>query len=60
MKVLKDFPAADVVEVVRCRDCKYSYDDLGGLCCAHGICLDCLVYPEYYCANGEKREANDG
>lgn len=26
--VIADTPTADVVEVVRCRDCKYRYDDL--------------------------------
>lgn len=49
-------PAADVAPVVRCRDCKHSYEDLGGLYCSYGPCVDCPVPPDFWCANGRRRE----
>lgn len=61
-KWLKGYPAADVVEVVRCKDCKY-YDttfikerkmcwrkDSDGLIAAY-VCLQ-----EDFCSYGERRE----
>ena len=45
-----------VTAVVRCKDCIHSYDDLCGLCCACEPCVDCVVQPEFYCANGERKE----
>lgn len=53
---IKNRPAADVAPVVRCRDCKHSYEDLGGLCCSYGQCVDCPVPPDFWCANGRRRE----
>ena len=47
---------ADVRPVVRCRECKHSYDSVGGWCCSHGICVDCIVREDFFCADGEKRE----
>ena len=46
-------PAADVKPIVRCRDCKHSYEDWSGRVCSYGVCVDCAVYDEFYCANGE-------
>lgn len=54
--VIAAFPAADVAPVVRCRDCKHSYEDLGGLYCSFGPCVDCPVSPDFWCANGSRRE----
>ena len=51
--------AADVAPVVRCKYCEYSYEDIGGLTCSHGVCVDCEVPPEFHCAEG-KRRADDG
>ena len=56
MSTLYRIPAADVREVVLCRDCKYSYDSVGGWCCSHGICVDCIVREYFFCADGERRE----
>lgn len=53
---LSRIPAADVVEVVRCRDCKYSYESVAGWCCSYGICVDCVVRENFYCADGERRD----
>ena len=55
-EALRSIPAADVRPVVLCRDCKYSYDSVGGWCCSHGICVDCIVREDFFCADGEKRE----
>lgn len=49
-------PTVDAVEVVRCKDCKHSWEDLGGLTCSHGVCVDCVVLGDFYCANGERKE----
>ena len=48
--------AADVAPVVRCRNCEHSYEDLGGLYCSYGPCVDCPVSPDFWCANGIRRE----
>lgn len=53
---LLSIPAADVAPVARCRDCKHSYEDLGGLYCSYGPCVDCHVPPDFWCANGRRRE----
>jgi hypothetical protein len=41
--------------VVRCKDCEYSYDEISYLCCSHGVCVDCEVPPNFYCAYGKRR-----
>ena len=48
----------DAVPVVRCKDCINSYDDLCGLCCTCGPCVDRVVQPEFYCAYGERKEVS--
>mgnify|MGYP007080086197 CR=1 FL=1 len=45
--------------VVHCKDCKNSWEDIGGLCCSHGVCVDCTVPEDFFCADGERKE-NDG
>lgn len=52
---IKELPAADVDPVVRCKDCKHSWEDIGGLCCSHGVCVDCEVPSNFYCAYGKRR-----
>ena len=49
----------DVAPVVRCKDCKHSWEDIGGLCCSHGVCVDCEVPPNFYCAYGKRRAENE-
>ena len=39
--------------VVLCRDCKYAYDDVVGLSCSHGVCVDCIVREDFFCADGK-------
>lgn len=53
--VLHDMPTVDAVPVVRCKDCEYSYDEISYLCCSHGVCVDCEVPPNFYCAYGKRR-----
>ena len=55
-KAIEAAKTVDAVPVVRCRDCKHSYEDLGGLCCSYGPCVDCPVPPDFWCANGRRRE----
>lgn len=55
-RLIADTPTVDAVPVVRCSDCKHSYEDLGGLCCSYGPCVDCPVPPDFWCANGRRRE----
>nr|DAM66043.1 MAG TPA: hypothetical protein [Caudoviricetes sp.] len=47
--------AGSLEEVVRCRECKYFVQDLGGLCRLNGG--DVLVYtiPSGFCNYGERR-----
>lgn len=58
-ELINAIPAADVVEVVRCKDCKHSWEDIGGLTCSHGVCVDCVVLGDFYCANGERKDGAD-
>ena len=57
-RLIADTPTVDAVPVVRCRDCKHSYEDLGGLCCSYGPCVDCPVSPDFWCSNGRKEGAH--
>lgn len=49
-------PTVDAVEVVRCKDCKYSYEDIDGLTCSYGVCVDCIVPSDFYCPEGKRKE----
>lgn len=53
---LQKVPAADVAPVVRCKDCKHSYADAFGRACDYGICGDCTVSDDFYCASGKPKE----
>lgn len=54
--LIEVMPAADVVEVVRCKDCKWGREACGNIECF----VDINVPPEYhgyewFCPNGERR-----
>ena len=56
------FPTADVVEVVRCRDCKYfetdEEDELGECKCGYiAVSYNGALYPHRtdYCSYGERQ-----
>lgn len=58
MKKIKAAPAVDAVEVVRCKDCKHSYEGS-----PHGLMCECpvggqntsLLGGDDFCSNGERR-----
>lgn len=62
---LNVIPAADVVEVVRCKECKYS-DTFSDECEPTEFPLKCLsiryggVYQDWFCEHGRRREDGDG
>ena len=53
-------PTADVVEVVRCRDCKYCCHDLNGMlvCNSNQRVPPFYTDHDFYCAHGERRGDN--
>ena len=55
-KVIKEIPAADVVPVVRCKDCRYccKEDDWEMWCMSASPA--CLTTPEDYCSHGRKSD----
>ena len=65
---VRGVPIADVVEVVRCKDCKYSRErnDNEGEYLADGVLIctsdeaadECWnpVYPSHFCSYGERKE----
>ena len=54
-ELIPDIPPADVVEVVRCKDCKYRKKVLN---CSYGECIysACMVADNDYCSNGERKD----
>jgi hypothetical protein len=66
-RALIQAPDADVVEVVRCKDCKYFTIDEGdalGYCTCQKIPMNFVgeLYPEeyFYCFYGERSAKNEG
>lgn len=53
---ISKLPAADVAPVTRCKDCANSYEDAFGRVCAYGICVDCTVPDDFYCASSKPKE----
>ena len=49
-------PTIDAVEVVRCKDCIYSYEEFGFIYCTFGPYGDCAVPSQFYCAEGKRKE----
>lgn len=58
-RVIREMPTVDAEVVVRCKDCKYSYDDISGLCCSYGVCVFCNVPEDFYCSYGERKDEAD-
>lgn len=54
-------PTADVVEVVRCRDCKKRYTPSCGMCYSCSVCGGQWSWETEngYCSFGEKREERE-
>ena len=51
-----DYLGVDVVEVVRCKDCKQSYDDIAGRICTYGLINASVMEDDFYCAFGEREQ----
>lgn len=51
-------PTVDAVPVVRCKDCRNSYEGIDGRICSFGPCVDCVVPDDFFCSLGERRESN--
>ena len=35
------------------------HDEISYLCCSHGVCVDCEVPPNFYCAEGKRKENDE-
>lgn len=57
-KSIEATKTVDAVPVVRCKECKYSYADLGGLYCSFGPCVYCRVVGDFYCALCERKDGD--
>lgn len=55
-ETVRIFSAADVAPVVHCKDCERAYEDIDGLTCIYGPCVDCAVPEDFYCKYGEREE----
>jgi hypothetical protein len=55
MRDIETIPTADVVEVVRCKDCVYSSETVAS--CHYGVGR--AIKPDYFCAYGERRKDDD-
>lgn len=60
--LLRTFPTADVVEVVRCKDCIHWGGTTHGFVCRKfsGIDTKICMGADHYCSYGERREENEG
>lgn len=58
-KRVSAIPTAAVAPVVHCKDCKNSYEDIGGRICAYGVCVDCIVPENFFCAYGVKKAGGE-
>ena len=58
--VVRDMPAADVVPVVRCNDCKYAY--INSFSAASGVALCSssakVMQQDDFCSYGERRDGD--
>ena len=54
---IESVPSADVVEVVRCKDCRYWHPDIN-LCTQWGELNDEDILPHAYCSFGERKDGD--
>ena len=55
IKFIRSIPTADVVEVVRCKDCEYLHSDAhGGYCVFRGVATS-----DDFCSFGERKDENE-
>ena len=64
LRELKKIPTADVVEVVRCRDCKHAtFYSCKNDACYRGIICEYRIGTDdenFFCGYGERKEQKDG
>jgi len=62
MSAIEQQPTADVVEVVRCKDCKYGELKSYAPPSCRYYCKNSLTYQskDFYCSMGERREDDNG
>ena len=66
-RAIKDVPLADVVEVVRCKDCKYWHEDRTNdeyfpevHECTYPLDGDTMwTFQSEYCSNGERKDGEE-
>lgn len=58
-RIVRRQPAADVVKVVRCKDCANSYESIEGRICSYGVCVDCIVPDGFFCGYGKREDGDD-
>lgn len=61
-QMIDEMPTVDAVQVVRCKDCKY-YKVEGGQCPADNTgdrYYSWIPDPDWYCADGERRDYENG
>ena len=63
LELIEKFPAADVVPVVRCRECKYRTQETrwtrAGFCGRCGAGDFFVAKPDGFCSYGERKEDAD-
>ena len=60
VSLIEKQPTADVVEVVRCKDCLYSRERYRHLECIHGVSYrNTWNKPDFFCSYGERKEGAD-
>lgn len=52
--IINQFPTIDAVPVVRCKECRYLYDELNDYCCASHRGL-ARISENSFCSYGERR-----
>jgi len=66
MQKVREIPAADVVEVVRCKDCKHYSPTYYSICTNNNVEISfygesavLVVDPDFYCAYGERSDDDE-
>ncbi len=66
LAIFETIPAADVVEVVRCKDCKYGDFYCGSILCGNAHApwyndeFDATMELDDFCSYGERKEGAEG
>lgn len=55
LRLIEETPTADVVEVVRCKDCDVPHNRWTGCPNLNGL----IPPPDFYCARGERRKGGE-